>query len=48
MKKGCLVNPFVIELCYVGRCPLKEASEFGYRDNKGIIFQINCVIVLII
>jgi hypothetical protein len=46
MEKFCLENHFVLELCSVGGFPLEEASELGYRDNKGIIFGINCVIVL--
>jgi hypothetical protein len=38
MEKFCLVNHFVLELFSVGGFPLEEASELGYRDNKGIIF----------
>jgi hypothetical protein len=48
MKKGCLVNHFVIELFSSRGFPLIHASELAHRDNKGIIFWINCVIVLTI
>jgi hypothetical protein len=40
------VNSFVLELCSIGGFPLEEASEIFSQDNKGIIFWINCVIVL--
>jgi hypothetical protein len=48
MEKFCLENHFLLELCFVGGFPLKEASELGYRYNKGIIYGINCVSVLYI
>jgi len=38
MKKGYLVNHFLLELYSAGGLPLEEASELGYRDNKVIIF----------
>jgi hypothetical protein len=46
MENVCLVNSFILELFSVGGFHLEEASELLYQDNKGIIFCINCFIVL--
>jgi hypothetical protein len=48
MEIFCLENHFVLDLWSTRGFPLEEASELGYRDNKGIIYGINCVIVLYI
>jgi hypothetical protein len=46
MEKFCLENHFVLELYFVGGCPFEEASQLGFGDNKGIIYGIDCVIML--
>jgi hypothetical protein len=46
MEFFCLKKYFVLKLSSTRNFPLKEASELGYQDNKGIIYGINCVILL--
>jgi hypothetical protein len=46
MRKFCLENFFVTELCYVGGCSLKEVSELGFLSIKVsfmvLLFSIFC------
>jgi hypothetical protein len=43
-----LENHFVFDLCSAGGFPLEDTSELVYQYNKGIIYGINCVILLYI
>jgi hypothetical protein len=48
MEKFFLNNHSVLEVFSTGGFPLEEASELGYRYDKGIIYRINCVNVFYI